>query len=123
MTILFLFFFKFRSFDSVYRQAQKLRRIIVNDFKECFEKVDVILTPTSPTTAPLLSEIEKTSPEQIYLQDIMTVSSNLAGVPSISLPTFSNSTKLPIGMQLISPFLQDQRLLRISKLVQSSIKQ
>jgi len=82
------------------------------------------LTPTSPITAPLLSEIEKTHPEQIYLQDILTVSSNLAGLPSISIPTTKKAQegKLSIGIQVIAPFQKDIDLLSRSQFIHELLK-
>ena len=77
-------------YDAYYRKAQKVRRFIKNDFDEAFKKVDIILTPTSPSPAFKLGE--KTSdPLEMYLMDIYTTSTNLAGIPGISVPAAISS--------------------------------
>ncbi|MDO8519768.1 MAG: Asp-tRNA(Asn)/Glu-tRNA(Gln) amidotransferase subunit GatA [Deltaproteobacteria bacterium] len=91
-------------YDAYYRKAQKARTVIRKDFDEVFKKVDLLATPTSPTTAFKIGE--KTSdPVQMYLSDICTIPVNLAGLPGISLPCGFDSAKLPISLQLIGrPF-------------------
>ncbi|KYQ93715.1 glutamyl-tRNA(Gln) amidotransferase A subunit [Tieghemostelium lacteum] len=104
------------SFDNFYTKAQKIRRLVSEDFVKAFESVDVLVTPTAPSTAFSLSQ--KTDPIHMYINDIMTIPSNLAGVPSISLPLkLSKSTQLPISIQLISKRLQDDKLLHASNLL------
>ncbi len=90
-------------YDAYYKKAQQVRTLIKNDFDRAFEKVDVILTPTSPTTAFKIGE-KVSDPLQMYLSDIFTISVNLAGVPAISVPCgFVDG--LPVGLQIIGrPF-------------------
>ena len=91
-------------YDAYYRKAQKVRRLIKNDFDEAFKQVDVILTPTTPTTAFKIGE-KSNDPLQMYLSDIYTTSANLAGIPAISLPGGLTSTGLPLGLQFLGkPF-------------------
>ena len=91
-------------YDAYYLQAQKVRSLIRQDFMNAFEEVDFLLTPTAPT--PAFKAGEKTDdPISMYLSDIFTISTNLAGLPGISLPCGFSSDKLPIGLQLIGkPF-------------------
>ena len=99
-------------YDAYYLQAQKIRRMIKNDFIAAYEQVDVILSPTSPTPAfPIGEKID--DPVSLYLTDIYTITANLAGVPGIALPAgFAND--LPIGMQLLGPYFSEPRLLNIA---------
>ena len=87
-------------YDAYYLKAQKVRRLIKQDFDNVFEKVDFILTPATPTTAFSLGE--KQDPLTMYLNDIFTVPASLAGLPGISLPVGLDKSGLPIGMQLIA---------------------
>jgi aspartyl-tRNA(Asn)/glutamyl-tRNA(Gln) amidotransferase subunit A len=85
-------------YDAYYLKAQKVRALIRQDFDRAFQRVDVIATPTSPTTAFRLGE-RLENPVQMYLADVFTVSANLAGIPAISVPCgFSDG--LPVGLQL-----------------------
>lgn len=99
-------------FDAYYRKAQKIRRLIKNDFTAAFNDVDIILGPTTP--APAFKLGSKTSdPVQMYLEDIFTIAVNLAGIPAISVPCgFRNG--LPIGMQLVGRAFDDARLLNVA---------
>lgn len=99
-------------FDAYYRKAQKIRRLIKNDFTAAFNDVDIILGPTTP--APAFKLGSKTSdPVQMYLEDIFTIAVNLAGIPAISIPCgFRNG--LPIGMQLVGRAFDDARLLNVA---------
>lgn len=87
-------------YDAYYKKAQQVRTIIRNDFENAFEKYDIILTPTAPTTAFTIGE-KTTDPLQMYLEDICTVSINIASVPAMSLPCGFDSNDMPVGMQLI----------------------
>ncbi len=99
-------------YDAYYLKAMKVRRLIAQDFEKAFEKVDIIATPTSPTTAFRFGE--KTSdPIAMYLSDIFTVSVNLAGLPGISIP-IGMSNGLPVGGQLIGKAFDEGTLLRVS---------
>lgn len=97
-------------YDAYYEKAQRVRRMLVNDFDEAFKKCDVIATPTAPT--PPFKIGEKTDdPLAMYLGDIFTVTINLAGVPAISVPCGQSSEGLPIGLQLIGNHFDEPRLL------------
>ena len=89
-------------YDAYYLRAQKVRRLILRDFKKAFEQVDAILTPTSPTPAFRRGE-RADNPLAMYLSDIYTISVNLAGLPAISIPAGFTGSGLPIGLQVIGP--------------------
>ncbi len=105
-------------YDAYYRQAQKIRRLIQNDFVEAFKKVDCILMPTAPTTAFSFGE-KVDDPLQMYLSDIYTVSANLAGVPAISVPCGVDSKGLPIGLQLIGNHFDESTILRVGDFLEN----
>jgi len=99
-------------YDAYYLKAQQIRRLIQEDFIKAFKEVDIILGPTSPTTAFKINE-KVDDPVAMYLADIYTVAINLAGLPGISIPAgFSNG--LPIGMQLIGNYFAEAKLLNVS---------
>ena len=100
-------------YDAYYIQAQKLRRLIANDFSEAFKHCDVILGPTAPSTAFKLGE-KTDDPVQMYLQDIYTIAVNLAGLPGMSLPCGFDSQGLPIGLQLIGNYFDEARMLGVA---------
>jgi aspartyl-tRNA(Asn)/glutamyl-tRNA(Gln) amidotransferase subunit A len=106
-------------YDAYYRKAQKVRRLIQNDFFEAFKKVDCILMPTSPTTAFCLGD-KIDDPLQMYLSDVYTVSANLAGVPAISLPCGEDSKGLPIGVQVVGKQFDETTMLRIADFLHES---
>lgn len=97
-------------YDAYYLRAQKVRTLIRRDFEAAFEKVDVIMTPTSPTTAFKIGE--KTSdPLSMYLSDICTINVNLAGLPGISVPCGFSDAELPVGLQMIGKAFDERNLL------------
>lgn len=99
-------------YDAYYLQAQRIRRLIANDFASAFQKCDVIIGPTSPSTAFKLGE-KAADPVQMYLSDIYTIAVNLAGLPGISIPCgFAGG--LPVGLQLIGNYFAEARLLNIA---------
>lgn len=99
-------------YEAYYDKAQRVRRLIKEDFTEAFNKVDVIFTPTTPTTAfNIGGKVE--DPLAMYLNDVYTVPINLAGVPAMSLPLGRDSSGLPIGGQLIAQDFQEQDLIQI----------
>jgi aspartyl-tRNA(Asn)/glutamyl-tRNA(Gln) amidotransferase subunit A len=100
-------------YDAYYLQAQKIRRIIAADFQAAFKQCDVILGPVAPDVAWRLGEKSK-DPVQMYLEDIYTLSTNLAGLPAMSVPCGFNSNQLPIGMQLIGNYFSEARLLQVA---------
>jgi aspartyl-tRNA(Asn)/glutamyl-tRNA(Gln) amidotransferase subunit A len=97
-------------YDAYYLQAQKLRRLIADDFRKAFEQCDVIAGPTSPTVAWPIGE-KSNDPVQMYLEDIYTVAVNLAGLPGLSLPCGTGANGLPVGLQLIGNYFDEARLL------------
>jgi len=100
-------------YDAYYRKAQKVRRLIQEDFINAFNEVDCVLMPTSPTTAFSIGE-KINDPLQMYLSDIYTVSANLAGVPAISVPCGSDKRGLPIGVQLVGKQFDEATILRVA---------
>ncbi len=108
-------------YDKYYLQAQKVRRLIAQDFSSAFKKVDFILGPTTPTPAFKIGE-KISDPLTMYLSDIFTVPANLAGLPAISLPC-GKIGNLPIGCQIIGKQFQEKELLEISKLIEKEIKE
>ena len=100
-------------YDAYYLKAQKVRTLIRQDFLQAFEKCDAVLTPTSPTPAFRFGE-KVDDPLAMYLNDVYTVTANLAGVPGISVPCGLSSEGLPIGMQLLAPYWSEATLLRLA---------
>jgi len=101
--------------DAYYKKAQKVRTLIRNDFDNAFKKVDVLLTPTCPTTAFLKGDFVN-DPLSMYLSDLLTVPANLAGLPAISIPCGFDNKGLPIGMQLIGNVLEEDRILNAANI-------
>jgi aspartyl-tRNA(Asn)/glutamyl-tRNA(Gln) amidotransferase subunit A len=98
-------------YDAYYIRAQKLRRLIAQDFARAFEKCDVIMGPTSPTTAFRLGE-KAADPVQMYLSDIYTIAVNLAGLPGLSIPCGFDSKGLPVGLQIIGNYFREAQMLQ-----------
>jgi aspartyl-tRNA(Asn)/glutamyl-tRNA(Gln) amidotransferase subunit A len=96
-------------YDAYYKKAQQVRRLISEDFERAFQSCDLILTPTAPATAFEFGS-KSNDPIEMYLEDIMTVTVNLAGLPGISINCGYDSRGLPIGMQLIAPALQEEQI-------------
>ena len=97
-------------YDAYYKKAQQVRTLVMKEFNKAFEKYDVILTPTTPTTAFEIGE-KSGSPLQMYLADICTVPVNIAGLPGISIPCGVDSQGMPIGMQLIGDRFKEETIL------------
>ena len=97
-------------YDAYYMKAQRVRTLIQKDFENVFKDVDLLLTPTTPSAAFALDE-KPTDPVQMYLQDVYTVTVNLANLPGIAIPTGLDKKGLPLSLQLIGPRLSEQRLL------------
>ncbi len=104
-------------YDAYYLKAQKVRTLIIEDFKKVFEDVDVIIAPTSPTTAFKLGEKAK-DPLSMYLSDILTIPVNLAGLPALTVPGGRDSKGLPVGVQLIAPHFREDLLYKIGKFIE-----
>jgi aspartyl-tRNA(Asn)/glutamyl-tRNA(Gln) amidotransferase subunit A len=100
-------------YDAYYLKAQKVRTLIARDFREAFEKADVIVTPTSPIPAFRLGE-RTANPLQMYLADIYTVTGSLAGVPGISVPSGRTAEGLPVGLQIYGPAFAEERVLQLA---------
>ena len=98
-------------YDAYYKKAQQVRTLVMNKFNEAFKKYDVIITPTSPTTAFKIGE-KSTNPMEMYLADICTVSVNIAGLPGLSVPCGVDSKGLPIGMQIIGKKFDEETILK-----------
>ena len=99
-------------YDAYYLKAQKIRRLIANDFTEAFKKVDVIISPTTPTPAFKIGE-KNDDPISMYYSDIYTIAVNLAGLPGMSVPCgFVND--LPVGLQIIAPYFAEAKLLNVA---------
>jgi aspartyl-tRNA(Asn)/glutamyl-tRNA(Gln) amidotransferase subunit A len=99
--------------DAYYKKAQQVRTLIRRDFDRAFETVDVLLTPTSPTTAFGFGAHSE-DPLAMYLADLLTIPANMAGLPAISVPCGFDGGGLPIGVQLITGVLQEERLLQVA---------
>ncbi|HVA71798.1 MAG TPA: Asp-tRNA(Asn)/Glu-tRNA(Gln) amidotransferase subunit GatA [Candidatus Limnocylindrales bacterium] len=100
-------------YDAYYLRAQKVRALIARDFMLAFEKVDAIVTPTSPSTAFRLGE-RTSDPLKMYLADIYTVTGSLAGVPGISVPCGSTADDLPVGLQILGSHFAESRILQLA---------
>ncbi|SBS70701.1 Asp-tRNA(Asn)/Glu-tRNA(Gln) amidotransferase subunit GatA [uncultured Microbacterium sp.] len=106
-------------YDAYYGSAQKVRTLIQRDFDEAFAQVDVIATPSAPTTAFKIGE-KVDDPIQMYLNDVTTIPVNLAGVPGISIPSgLAEEDGLPVGIQFIAPAREDARLYRVGAAVET----
>lgn len=103
-------------FDAYYTKAQKVRRLIVQDFEDAFANCDVIASPTAPTAAYKLAE--DLDPATMYLGDVYTIGVNLAGLPALSQPVGLTTNGLPIGLQLIGQYWQESKLLSTAHLFQ-----
>ncbi len=106
--------------DAYYLKAQKMRRLIANDFKTAYEKVDVILLPSTPTAAFGMNE-NQSDPLTMYLNDIFTIPASLAGLPCSSIPAALSSEGLPLGMQLIAPAFDEYNLIRAMAVIERAM--
>ena len=107
-------------YDAYYLKAQKVRRLIKNDFDEAYKKVDAILTPSTPSSAFKIGE-KSNDPVSMYLNDIFTVPVNLAGLPAISIPSGKDKNNLPLGLQLIGKAFDEQNILNIAFSIEKQI--
>ncbi|MFA6520960.1 MAG: amidase, partial [Candidatus Gracilibacteria bacterium] len=106
-------------YDAYYLKAQKVRTLVCEDFKKAFEEVDVIITPTTPSTAFTIGQ-NSADPVKMYLEDVFTVSINIAGLPALALPCGFSKNNLPIGMQIIGPQFAEPLLLKTGHIYQNS---
>jgi len=109
-------------YDAYYKKAQKVRRLIKEDFDDVFGITDLILLPTTPTTAFKLGE-KINDPLQMYLNDVFTTSVNLAGIPAISIPIGKDNSGLPIGLQILANQFEEGKMLRLAYLIENSYRQ
>jgi len=105
--------------SSYYQKAQRVRTLIIEDFKKAFEKVDVILTPTTPT--PAFGLEDKLDPVSMYMNDLFTVPASLAGLPCMSLPIGINESGLPLGIQLIAKHLDEETMIKAALSLEEAI--
>jgi aspartyl-tRNA(Asn)/glutamyl-tRNA(Gln) amidotransferase subunit A len=107
-------------YDAYYRKAQKVRRLIKEDFDAAFGKVDAILAPVAPTPAfPLGSKLN--DPLQMYLADIYTISLNLAGLPGITVPAGKTTAMLPVGVQIMGKVLGESVLFALAASIERRV--
>jgi aspartyl-tRNA(Asn)/glutamyl-tRNA(Gln) amidotransferase subunit A len=106
-------------YDAYYTKAQKVRTLIADDFQKAFRNVDVLLTPTAPSTAFAIGE-KMDDPVAMYLNDIFTVPASLAGLPAISLPTGLDEDGLPLGLQLIAKPFDEVTLFRAAQALENA---
>ena len=105
-------------YEAYFEKAARVRRLIKTEFDAAFGKVDVMLTPTTPTTAFKLGQ-KLHDPLQMFLSDVFTVTANLAGIPGLSVPYGKDADGLPIGIQLLGPPLSESTLLTIGHVLES----
>ena len=105
-------------YDAYYKKAQQVRALIKRDFDKAFEEVDVLLAPTTPTTAFAIGE--KSTPLDMYLADVFTLSCNLAGIPGLAVPVGVSSSGLPIGAQLLGKALDEVSLVRAGGVIEEA---
>jgi len=107
-------------YDAYYEKARRVRTLIINDFRKAFSKFDVLLSPTSPTTAFKIGE-KIDDPLTMYLSDICTIPVNLAGLPAVSIPAGLSSGRLPVGVQIIGNILREDNVLRAAYSLEKAI--
>jgi aspartyl-tRNA(Asn)/glutamyl-tRNA(Gln) amidotransferase subunit A len=106
-------------YDAYYGKSQKVRTLILKDFAEAYEKFDLLISPTAPTTAfPLGDKTE--DPMQMYLQDVCTIPSNLAGHPAMSVPFGVGDDGLPVGVQILAPAMGEATMFRAAAVLEKS---
>jgi aspartyl-tRNA(Asn)/glutamyl-tRNA(Gln) amidotransferase subunit A len=108
-------------YDAYYKKAQRVRWLIANDFTEAFKKVDVILTPTAPSAA-FGFDYKPTNPVEMYLNDVFTVPTSLAGLPGISIPGALNKDGLPLGLQLIGKAFDEAAVLNAAYALEQALQ-
>jgi aspartyl-tRNA(Asn)/glutamyl-tRNA(Gln) amidotransferase subunit A len=108
-------------YDAYYGKAQQVRTLIIRDFEAAFEQVDVLVSPTTPTTAfPLGERVD--DPLAMYVADLCTIPSNMAGNPALSVPCgLAPEDGLPVGLQIMAPALADDRVYRVGAAVEAAL--
>jgi aspartyl-tRNA(Asn)/glutamyl-tRNA(Gln) amidotransferase subunit A len=108
-------------YDAYYLKAQKVRTLIARDFEQAFEKVDVLLTPATPTPAFELGSKGSADPIEMYLNDIFTVTVNMAGLPGMSVPAGVSKDGLPLGLQIIGKAFDEAAVLRAGQVIEDAV--
>ena len=108
-------------YDAYYLKAQKARTLIIEEYDKAFEKCDYILTPISPNPAFKLGE-KTNDPVSMYLEDVMSVPLNLAGLPGLAIPAGETKTGLPVGLQIVGPRRSDKSLLKFADAIADTAK-
>jgi aspartyl-tRNA(Asn)/glutamyl-tRNA(Gln) amidotransferase subunit A len=106
-------------YDAYYGQAQRARTLLIRDFAAAYESFDVLLSPTAPTTAFALGE-KTGDPLSMYLSDVCTIPTNLAGHPAISVPFGTGDDGLPVGVQVLAPALAEALMFRVAAVIEGS---
>jgi aspartyl-tRNA(Asn)/glutamyl-tRNA(Gln) amidotransferase subunit A len=107
-------------YDAYYAQAQRVRTLIIRDFDAAYESCDVLVSPTSPTAAFELGE-RASDPLSMYLSDVYTIPSNLAGAPALSLPVGLDDAGLPVGLQIMAPLLGEAVMFRVARALEADL--
>jgi aspartyl-tRNA(Asn)/glutamyl-tRNA(Gln) amidotransferase subunit A len=107
-------------YDAYYGQAQRVRTLIIRDFETAYEQFDVLLSPTSPTTAFALGA-KAENPLAMYLSDVCTIPSNLSGHPGASVPYGTGDDGMPVGVQVLAPALGEQVMFRTARALEASL--
>jgi aspartyl-tRNA(Asn)/glutamyl-tRNA(Gln) amidotransferase subunit A len=108
-------------YDAYYGKALKIRRLIAHDFAEAYERFDVLVSATSPSVAFPLGA-KTANPLTMYLSDVLTIPSNLAGHPAISVPFGTGAEGLPVGVQVLAPPLGEPLLFRVARALEESLR-
>ena len=106
-------------YDAYYVKAQKVRRLILQDFENAYRKCDVLLTPTAPSAAFAIGENED-DPIKMYLNDVFTVPASLAGLPGMSVPAGLDADGLPLGLQIIGKAWDEQTVLNVGQAIEEA---
>jgi aspartyl-tRNA(Asn)/glutamyl-tRNA(Gln) amidotransferase subunit A len=107
-------------YDAYYGKAQKVRTLIIRDFAAAYERFDVLISPTSPTTAFPLGD-KTADPMAMYMNDVCTIPSNLSGDPSMSVPYGTGDDGLPVGVQVLAPALGEPVMFRAAAALERSL--
>ena len=105
-------------YDAYYGKSQRVRTLIMNDFAKAYEKFDLLISPTAPTTAFPLGD-KTADPMQMYLQDVCTIPSNLAGHPAMSVPFGFGADGMPVGIQILAPAMAEREMFQAAKILES----
>ncbi|XP_055633105.1 glutamyl-tRNA(Gln) amidotransferase subunit A, mitochondrial [Toxorhynchites rutilus septentrionalis] len=117
------FFLLRKNYDTYFQKALKVRRLIANDFDRAFREVDILLTPTTLSDAPLYEEFTKShNRDQCAVQDFCTQSANMGGIPAISIPIKLSEKKLPISLQLMGPSFSEKALFDVAKWIEAQVQ-